>query len=316
MSHPTAIVPHRPEALTAPGEPSLVAAFLAGRSPRTLRAYGEDLRDFATFAGFPPEGLEAATAALLGAGQGEANRLALAYRAHLLERGLAPATVNRRLAALRSLVTLARTLGRCPWTLEVPSVASESYRDTAGPGAGGVRQLLGLLAEDDSPKATRDRALLRLLADLALRRAEAVALDVEDVDLEAGTVTILGKGRREPERLTLPSPTRAALAAWLAIRGASPGPLFPSLDRARPGHRLTGHSVYRIVQALGRRVGLTVRPHGLRHAAITTALDANGGNLRATQRFSRHRDVRTLQRYDDNRADLAGETARLVAGHW
>lgn len=316
MSHATAIVHTRPNLPTAPGEPSLVAAFLAGRSPRTLRAYGEDLRDFATFAGFPPEGLEAATTALLAAGQGEANRVALAYRAHLLERGLAPATVNRRISALRSVVALGRTVGRCPWSLEVPAVPSESYRDTRGPGAEGIRQLVALLAGDTDAKGVRDRALLRLLADLALRRAEAVALDVADLDLEAGTATIMGKGRRERERLTLPGPTTEALRAWLAVRGDTPGALFTSLDRARPGHRLTGHSVYRIIQGLGQRVGLTVRPHGLRHAAITAALDLNGGNLRATQRFSRHRDVRTLQRYDDNRADLAGETACLVATCW
>lgn len=295
---------------------SLVAAFLAGRSPRTLRAYGEDLRDFATFAGFPPDALEAATAELIGGGQGEANRLALAYRASLLERGLAPATINRRLSALRSLVRLARTLGRCPWTLEIPAVPSETYRDTAGPGSAGVRLLLDQLAGDTSPKAIRDRALLRLLADLALRRAEAVALDVADVDLDAGTVAIMGKGRREQERLTLPAPTAAALADWLTCRGTAPGPLFLSLDHAAPGHRLTGTSVYRIVRTLGQRAGLTVRPHGLRHAAITAALDLNGGNLRAAQRFSRHRDVRTLSRYDDNRSDLGGETARLVAANW
>ena len=63
---------------------------------------------------------------------------------------------------------------------------------------------------------------------------------------------------------------------------------------------------------LGAAVGLSVRPHGLRHAAITAALDLTG-DLRAVQRFSRHRDVRVLTRYDDNRADLGGVVARTVA---
>ena len=57
-----------------------------------------------------------------------------------------------------------------------------------------------------------------------------------------------------------------------------------------------------------------VRPHGLRHAAITEALDLTKGNVRAVQRFSRHRDLRTLTIYDDNRQDLAGEIARQLAG--
>lgn len=65
--------------------------------------------------------------------------------------------------------------------------------------------------------------------------------------------------------------------------------------------------------ALGRRAGVPVRPHGLRHAAITTGLEATGGDVRRVARFARHADVRTTMRYDDERADLAGSVARLVA---
>ncbi|HEX9485609.1 MAG TPA: hypothetical protein VF976_00965 [Gemmatimonadales bacterium] len=57
-----------------------------------------------------------------------------------------------------------------------------------------------------------------------------------------------------------------------------------------------------------------VRPRGLRHAAITGALDLTG-DQRAVQRFSRHKDVRTLTIYDDNRQDLAGDVAWRVARH-
>jgi integrase/recombinase XerC len=56
-----------------------------------------------------------------------------------------------------------------------------------------------------------------------------------------------------------------------------------------------------------------VRPHGLRHAAITAALDA-GLDVRRVAKFSRHRDLRTLTVYDDNRQDLAGVVAAVVAG--
>ena len=66
---------------------------------------------------------------------------------------------------------------------------------------------------------------------------------------------------------------------------------------------------------LGRRAGLSrpLRPHGLRHAAITAVLDRSGGNLRAAAKFSRHRDIRTLMIYDDNREDLGGAMARLIS---
>ena len=65
---------------------------------------------------------------------------------------------------------------------------------------------------------------------------------------------------------------------------------------------------------LGLKAGLTVRPHGLRHLAITSALDLTHGDVRAVQKFSRHKDMRVLNLYDDNRQDLAGDVARLVAG--
>lgn len=296
----------------------LVAAFLAGRNARTLAAYRQDLEDFRAFVNVAD--VDEAARLLLVAGHGPANERALAYKAALRDRGLAPATVNRRLAALRSLVKLARTLGLVPWTLEVENAKAQAYRDTRGPGAGGFRRLLEAV-EGTHAKATRDRALLRLLYDRALRRAEVVALDVADVDLAGGTVAVLGKGREQREPLTLPAPTHAALADWLTVRpdvtveeaGTPRRPLFVNFDRTGRAGRLTGTGLYLLVRELGRKVGLAVRPHGLRHAAITEALELTDGNVRAVRRFSRHAKLDTLNVYDDNRSDLGGDVARLVA---
>jgi integrase/recombinase XerC len=294
-----------------PAGARLLSAFFAGRNPRTLTAYRQDLADFRAFMG--AETSEDAGRLLLERGHGEANGLALAYRAHLLERGLSPATVNRRLAALRSLVKLARTLGFVSWALDVESVKSETYRDTRGPGRAGVRLLFEELERRTDAKGLRDRALVRLLYDLGLRRGEVASLRLEDVDLRAGSVAVLGKGRTERAALTLPEPTQAALVAWLAVRGSKRGPVFLNFDHAGKGEGLAGRSIARLVAKLGNAVGLTVRPHGLRHAAITEALDLTGGDVRKVQRFSRHRDLRVLNRYDDNREDLGGSVARLVA---
>ena len=141
-----------------------------------------------------------------------------------------------------------------------------------------------------------------------------VELDLEHLDLERGRLAIRGKGRAEREWLTLPAPTRHALADWLESRSPQPGPLFVNVDRARKGSgRLTPQSVYRIVRSLGQKAGLgDVRPHGLRHAAITAALDG-GHDLRTVARYSRHRSIQTLTIYDDNRQDLAGMVAADVA---
>jgi integrase/recombinase XerC len=289
----------------------LIVAFLAGRNPRTLRAYRQDLADFAAFAGATPA---AAVAQLLARGAGVANAAALAYKAHLRDRGLAAATINRRLATLRALVKLARLLGLVHWGLEVEGLRAETYRDTRGPGRVGFCQMLAALDGRDDAKAVRDRTLLHLLFDLALRRAEVLGLDLADLDLAAGTLAVLGKGRTAKVPLTLPAETHAALEAWVRVRGLEGGPLFRSFNRARTGGcRLSGTGLYLVVRELGRRTGLRVWPHALRHASITEALDLTGGDVRAVQKFSRHRDVRVLQRYDDCRRDLAGEVARKVA---
>ena len=301
------LIAHRAPSTTGA---DLVSTFLGGRTPTTLRAYRADLADFTRW--LDARDVDAAAHQLLAEGPGHANALVLAYRANLGDRQLAPATVNRRLAALRSLVKLARVIGLVSWALEVPGLAAQAYRDTRGPGLRGVRRLLRATAARRDAKGLRDHAIVRLLFDLGLRRAEVAALELGDMDLEQATLAVLGKGRTAKERLSLPEPTQQALRGWLGARGTEAGPLFRNCDRAKKGGRLTSTSVYRMVRALGTAVGLSVRPHGLRHAAITAALDLTG-DLRAVQRFSRHKDVRVLTVYDDNRADLGGDVARRVA---
>ncbi len=294
------------------GSDQMLAAFLAGRTPHTLAAYRRDLEDFRGFVG--AETVEAAARMLVGSAHGQANGLALAYRAHMVERGLQAATVNRRLAALRSLVKVANVLGFIPWTLAVESVKAQPYRDTRGPGLPTYRLMLAAAAAQHPAKAARDVALLRLLHDVGLRRGELVGLDMADVDMAGARLMILGKARSQREPVTIPPPTAAALAAWVALRGDAPGPLFASFDRSGKGTgRLTGDAVWRIVGALGEAAGAKVRPHGLRHLAITSALDATRGDVRKVQRFSRHRDIRVLAVYDDNRTDMGGEVAGMVA---
>jgi integrase/recombinase XerC len=295
---------------SSPAE-ALLRAFWSGKNPRTLAAYQQDWADFCAFMGIP-DSREVAVR-LISLSGGEANATASCYQSHLVERGLAAATINRRLAALRSLVKLARTLGLVNFTLEISSLKSCSYRDTRGPGSRGVSLLVQTAKSRVDAKGTRDTAILRLLYDLGLRRGEAVNLDLADFNVDAGTVSVIGKGRTERETLTLPKATRQALRAWLSVRGSEPGPLFTNFDRAGKGQRLTGRSVERIVKRLGQEAGVAARPHGLRHAAITEALDLTRGDVRAVQRFSRHRDLKTLTIYDDNRRDMGGEVAKLVA---
>jgi integrase/recombinase XerC len=296
----------------------VVRAFLSGRSPHTLAGYSRDLEAFARFAGQASAG--DAVELLLASGQATAHAAALAWKGHMIERGLSPATINRRLAAVRSLVKLARQLGRVNWDLEVTGPRSSSYRDTAGPGEDGWRKVLEQAkteASDGSAAGVRNLALVRLLHDLGLRRGEVESLDLEHYDPSRGQLAVKGKGKLERIRLSVPGPVRTALDAWIQIRGLDPGPLFLRLDRAHRGgdRRLRADGIHELLGALGRRAGLSrrLRPHGLRHAGITAVLDKSAGNVRMAQRFSRHVNLQTLLKYDDNRTDLGGQAAGLIS---
>ena len=78
------------------------------------------------------------------------------------------------------------------------------------------------------------------------------------------------------------------------------------------GRRLAGDGVHKVLQAMGTKLGTVIRPHGLRHAAITAALDEINGNVRAAREFSGHASVEVLMKYDDNRKDVGGEVASKV----
>lgn len=290
----------------------LLETWLVGKDDKTVRAYRADLGTFRSFlASVAPVGDPLETFLALDAAS--AHVTVTRFVAWCKDAGHAPATINRRLAALRSVVAFARMAGRVTWALEVKGVPTTAYRDTRGPGVSNVRRLLASLEHDTTAKGRRDYALVRCLFDLALRRAEAVSLDLVHLDLEGKRVAILGKKRSERAWYTLPAPTLAALEAWLVVRGDAPGPLFLNFDRAGKGSRLTGRSVARVLARLGDVAGVgLVRPHGLRHSAITHALNTFG-DIRRAARFSRHHDIRTLQVYDDNRTDLFGEVASAVA---
>lgn len=294
-------------ALSKDGVQGLVGLWLASQTPATAKTYRVALGDFARAVG---REIEIAVELLLAA-RGSANAMAAAYKVSMTDRKLASATVNLRLSALRSLVDHARRLDLVDWSLDVPGVASRPYRDTRGPGRKGFQNMVKVAAK--GPSAARDTAILWCLYGLALRRGEVAQLDLADVDLGAGIVQVKGKGDGGQQLpLTMPPALKAALAAWLAVRGEQPGALFLNRDRARPTPtRLSTEGIADIVRICGGEV--RVRPHGLRHAAITEALELTRGDLRAVQRFSRHKDVRTISRYDDNRTDLGGQVAALVS---
>ena len=293
----------------------LLKSFLSGRSEQTIKAYRQDLGDFRRFLG--AASLDSAVKLFLGSGIGPANSVALRFRTFLIDRKLQPTTINRKLAALRSLTALARTIGLIGWKLEIKNLKTTAYRDTKGPGCSAVKKMLDITAGRGDDKGTRDLAIIRLLHDLGLRRGELVALDIADVNLSDRTISILGKGKTQRQTLTLPGKTVEALGQWLSIRGSEPGPLFTNADRAHKGDgRISGRSVHRIVAKLGQQIGTPARPHGLRHTGITEAIrkaQEAGMGIEAAMDFSRHKDIKTLMIYNDRLQNRQGSLANLVS---
>jgi integrase/recombinase XerC len=296
----------------------LYSALLAdARCARTAEARAADIRDFTRFLGAPS--YCAACAGFVAGGRGLGNALATAYVRSMVDRKLASATINRRLSTLHRLLVLAARFDLPSFALGVESLPDAPYRDTAGPGqAGWVRVLAtasGLARRIGSGK--RNVAILRLLHDHGLRREEVAALEYSDYDADGGRLWIQGKGQRSKVEIRLNKPTLLALSFYLDVRGTEPGPLFVRLDRARDKtklQRLDADGIHKAVATLGTRAGLSRRlwPHALRHAGVTRILELTDGNIDKAQKFARHRDPRTTQRYDDRRKDVAGEMARLL----
>jgi integrase/recombinase XerC len=234
----------------------------------------------------------------------------LKYKGILIEKGLAEATINRRLSAIKALVNYARRIGKCDWSLtDVKGEKVQPYRGTSEVSVAGFKKM-AVIPSLDTLKRKWDYALLRLLWENALRRrGEVSKANVGDFEPDAGKLLIYGKGRgSQGETITLSFHVVAALEEWLLARG-SPGnhaPLFCALDRAQFGHRLSTTPIYRIVRGIARQAGIkkAISPHRIRHSAVTAALYATQGDVRQVQNFSRHANLDALMIYDDNRLDV------------
>lgn len=301
----------------------MLAELLADkRSLNTRHAYERDLKDFFQFIAQATPTPEL-VAQFLELDRFRAIALVLKYKAHLIERSLKEATINRRLAAIKSLVTFARKLGQCNYTLEdIKGEKVKPYRDTTGVGKDTYKKMLAI-PDRSTLKGKRDYALLRLLWDNALRRSEISLADIKDLDLEGRTgqsasLLILGKGKGlSKEAVSLSRPSVEAIKDWLQARKELDinQPLFIALDQVSYGHRLSGVSIYRLVDAVAKAAGIQKKlsPHRIRHSGITAALDATGGDVRKVQKLSRHANLNTLMIYDDNRLNVQGEISDLLA---
>lgn len=152
----------------------------------------------------------------------------------------------------------------------------------------------------DSPGRLRDRALLELLYATGARISEAVGLDVDDIDLEHGSVRLLGKGSKE-RVVPVGGYARQAVDAWL-VRGrpvlAAKGKAGPALFLNLRGSRLSRQSAWTIISAAAERAQIPgeISPHTLRHSFATHLLEG-GADVRVVQELLGHASVTTTQIY-------------------
>jgi integrase/recombinase XerC len=239
------------------------------------------------------------------------------YKGELVTKGLKSATINRRLAAIKSLVAYAYNCGHCDFMLE--SVKGEKlspYRDTSGVAPETFRRVLSGI-DRGTLKGIRDYALLLLLWSNALRRSEVSKANIGDFDPVTKTLRIFGKGRgNQSEIVSLGSGTVNAIEAWLEARGEHQPDkaLFVSVNSGYQDGRLCTQSIYDIVSDRCQSAGITkvMSPHRIRHSSITAALEATGGDVRRVQKLSRHSSLNTLLIYDDNRRNHQGEVTDIL----
>jgi len=195
---------------------------------------------------------------------------------------LAPATIGRKLAAVRSLLRSALGPAQVPDASLAPR---RQRRLPVAPKPAEVDALLEALGVE-GPLGLRNRALVELVYSAGLRSAEAVGLDLQDVDFEQELVHVRGKGGKER---TVPLGEEAAHRLALYLRDARP-------------QLAVGAENAVFLSARGRRLDtstlrrLTPNPHKLRHAFATHLLEG-GADLRVIQELLGHSSLSTTQVY-------------------
>jgi site-specific recombinase XerD len=273
-------------------------ASLAGQSSHTREAYEGDVRQFVAWAergGCPaPDRLDHATLRR--------------YLAYLTTRGFARRSISRKAASLRAYL---RYLHRHGIIEADPGRALRAPKGEARlPRVPRQAEAVALLEEgvgadeiaDEDPEtaavAWRDLAVLEILYGAGLRVSECCGLARDDVDLERGLVTVLGK-RAKTRRVPIGEPAVAAIRGYIAHGrpelATERTPADALFLNAR-GRALSTRDARRIVARHPLPDGQSLHPHALRHAYATHLLE-RGADLRAVQELLGHTDLATTQIY-------------------
>lgn len=234
------------------------------------------------------------------------------YRAHLERENLSPSTINVRLAAIRKLAQEAGDNA-----LLAPELAAGIAKVKGAPRRGvrignwlepaDARELLRA-PTGAGKKAVRDRAVLGLLLGCALRRAELVRLEVEDVQQRVGRWVLpdlVGKGGRV-RTVPIPAWVKLLLDQWMTAAAITAGPLFRSINKggAVSSQGFTENAVWGIVRRYAGDLELgNLAPHDLRRTCARLCRES-GGALEQIQLLLGHASVQTTMNYLGTKQNL------------
>lgn len=270
-----------------------------GRSQNTLSAYRLDLGRYVE---------HLASTSVTSASSSDVQE----FRELLESRGLARASVNRSLAAVRGLhrYLFAEGVAAHDPTADMapaklPKGLPKALREDE------IVRLLEAVIGDDT-FARRDRALLELLYGTGMRISECVGLGLDDLDLDAALLRVTGKGNKQ-RLVPLGRLADDALRDWLSPGGRSE--LAPEEWKVRDdqmavflnhrGGRLSRQGIWGVVRKHGLAAGIADRltPHVLRHSCATHMLD-HGADIRTVQEMLGHSSISTTQLYTKVSTDL------------
>lgn len=218
--------------------------------------------------------------------------------------GLSAVSAARAVIAVRGLHRFAAAEGLT--TVDVAKAVRPPTPTRRLPKSLAVDEVLALLtaaggdSPSDGPLTLRNRALLELLYSTGARISEAVGLDVDDIDTEARSVLLRGKGGKH-RLVPIGRPALDALSAYL-VRGrpelARRGRGTPAIFLNARGGRLSRQSAWQVLQDTAERAGITaaVSPHTMRHSFATHLLEG-GADVRVVQELLGHASVTTTQIY-------------------
>ncbi len=240
-------------------------------------------------------------------------------RAALQDANAAPATINATISALRGVARAAWQLGlitaeEFQRVRDVRSVRGSRLPSGQAHTDEEISRLLAVCTNDSSPAGARDAAIIALGYNLGLRRAECVALDVEDYSLDQQTVKVRGKGNKERTAYIVDKGAIEALCEWLSVRSRKPGPLLCPITRTGGiiFRRITGQALYYALQRRARAAGVkNLSPHNLRKSFVTGLLDRSADPLTVRDLVG-HASLNTTMIYDRRGEKGKRDAAKLI----